>query len=246
MQQFGVYKVAEIRQKYEQHIRLATKLFEDKNFLAIPKSKKMACLSVLTILLKYVNAKTGKCYPRIQTICDHLGCGRNTVSNALNLLVEHNIITRKRLSSTNLYEIKPLYIVGFRSDVYNKDTDVCVVNNRYVKYKDIIKTNSIKQTLITTKVDEIINRGLSKDVMINNLALLPLEELKQSIKKHPYYIPKAIERKEELDRQKNLVPVEKVLNALKNVGGKKSNAFYRAKIDYNKKNSLDWKGNPKK
>ena len=232
-----MYKVAEIRQKYEQHIRLATKLFEDKNFLAIPKSKKMACLSVLTILLKYVNAKTGKCYPRIQTICDHLGCGRNTVSNALNLLVEHNIITRKRLSSTNLYEIKPLYIVGFRSDVYNKDTDVCVVNNRYVKYKDIIKTNSIKQTLITTKVDEIINRGLSKDVMINNLALLPLEELKQSIKKHPYYIPKAIERKEELDRQKNLVPVEKILNVLKNVS-KKSNSRYVEKVNFNKRNGI--------
>jgi hypothetical protein len=42
----------------------------------------------------------------------------------------------------------------------------------------------------------------------------------------------------ELERQKNLVPVEKVLNALKNVGGKKSNAFYRAKIDYNKRNSI--------
>ena len=246
MQQFGVYKVAEIRQKYEQHIRLATKLFEDNNFLAIPKSKKMACLSVLTILLKYVNAKTGKCYPRIQTICDHIGCGRNTVSNALNLLVEHNIITRKRLSSTNLYEIKPLYIVGFKSDVYNTNTDVYNSNNRYLKYKDINKTNSNKTNYTTTKVDEIIKKGLTKDVMINNLALLPLEELKKSIKKHPYYIPKAIEKKEELERQKNLVPVEKVLSALKNVGGKKSNAFYKAKIEYNKRNNLDWKGNPKK
>ena len=245
MQQFGVYKVAEIRQKYEQHIRLATKLFEDKNFLAIPKSKKMACLSVLTILLKYVNAKTGKCYPRIQTICDHLGCGRNTVSNALNLLVEHNIITRKRLSSTNLYEIKPLYIVGFRSDVYNTNNDVYNSNNRYLKYKDINKTNSIKPTYITTKVDEIIKKGLSKDHLIDELATIPLQDLEND-KNNVYYCKLAIARKKELESQKNLVPVEKVLSALKNVGGKKSNAFYRAKVAHNKKFNLDWKGNPKK
>ena len=245
MQQFGVYKVAEIRQKYEQHIRLATKLFEDKNFLAIPKSKKMACLSVLTILLKYVNAKTGKCYPRIQTICDHLGCGRNTVSNALNLLVEHNIITRKRLSSTNLYEIKPLYIVGFKSDVYNTNNDVYNTNNRYLKYKDINKTNLIKQTLMTTKVDEIIKKGLAKDRLIDELATIPLQDL-ESDKNNVYYCKLAIARKKELESQKNLVPVEKVLSSLKNVGGKKSNAFYRAKVAHNKKFNLDWKGNPKK
>jgi hypothetical protein len=73
--------------------------------------------------------------------------------------------------------------------------------------------------------------------MINNLALLPLEELKQSMKRHPYYIPKAIERKEELDRQKNLVPVEKILNVLKNVS-KKSNSRYVEKVNYNKRNGI--------
>ena len=246
MQQFGVYKVAEIRQKYEQHIRLATKLFEDKNFLAIPKSKKMACLSVLTILLKYVNAKTGKCYPRIQTICDHLGCGRNTVSNALNLLVEHNIITRKRLSSTNLYEIKPLYIVGFRSDVYNTNNDVYNSNNRYLKYKDINKTNSIKQPIITTKIDKIIseNRSSKDTIVMELIKSCTLDELKED-KRNVYYCGLAIADYDK-KRDQEFVPPEKIINALKNVGGKKSNAFYRAKVAHNKKFNLDWKGNPKK
>ena len=107
------------------------------------------------------------------------------------------------------------------------------------------KTNFIKPTYITTKVDEIIKRGLPKDRLIDELATIPLQEL-ESDKNNVYYCKLAIARKKELDRQKNLVPVEKVLSALKNVGGKKSNAFYRAKIDYNKRNNLDWKGNPKK
>jgi hypothetical protein len=93
---------------------------------------------------------------------------------------------------------------------------------------------SFIRTNYNNKVDEIISRGLPKDVMINNLALLPLEELKQSMKNHPYYIPKAIERKEELNRQKNLVPVEKIISALKNTG-KKTNSAYKYTVSKNKK-----------
>ena len=220
--------------KYEQHIRLANKIFEDRNFLAIPKQRRMSALSVLLILLKYVNSKTGKCYPRIQTICDHLGCGRNVVSNALQDLTLNNIITKKKLSSTNLYHINSMYIVGFKSADYNLNTAVYNLNNSYLKSKDINKTNSNITNSSITKVDEIISRGLPKDTMINNLALLPLEELKQSMKNHPYYIPKAIERKEELERSKNLVPVEKILSSLKNTG-KKTNSGYKYTVSKNKK-----------
>ena len=232
--------MAEIRQKYEQHVRLPTKIFEDKNFLSIPIKQRAYCLAILVCLLKFLNSKTLQCYPRVQTLVSMTGLSKRSVFRCLTLLVKANIIAKKRLKSTSLYTIHSNYVVSTRhQEVPHRHH---LVPDRHVLEKLITKTNSN----ITTKVDEIINRSLPKDVMINNLALLPLEELKQSIKKHPYYIPKAIERKEELDRQKNLVPVEKVLSALKNVGGKKSNAFYRAKIDYNKRNNLDWKGNPKK
>jgi hypothetical protein len=240
-----VYKVAEIRQKYEQHIRLATKIFEDKNFLAIPKTKRMTALGVLLVLLKYVNAKTGKCYPRIQTICDHLGCGRNVVSNALKYLAKYSIIKKTKLSSTNLYEKNPYYIVGFKSADYIQTTAAYNLNNCRLESKDINKTNSIKPSYITTKVDEIIKKGLQKDKLIDELATIPLQDLEND-KNNVYYCKLAIVRKKELERQKNIVPTEKILNALKNIGGKKSNAFYKAKVEYNKRNNLDWKGNPKK
>jgi hypothetical protein len=71
-----------------------------------------------------------------------------------------------------------------------------------------------------------------------------LDELKED-KRNVYYCNLAIA---DYDNKRNeeFVPPEKIINALKNVGGKKSNAFYRAKVAHNKKFNLDWKGNPKK
>jgi hypothetical protein len=240
MQQFGVYKVAEIRQKYEQHIRLPTKIFEDKNFLSIPIKQRAYCLAILVCLLKFLNSKTLQCYPRVQTLVSMTGLSKRSVFRCLTLLVKANIIAKKRLKSTSLYTIHSNYVVSTRhQEVPHRHH---LVPDRHVLKEPITRTN----INITTKVDEIIKRGLPKDVMINEFSTTTPGRIRTVYKKHPYYIPKAIERKEELDRQKNLVPVEKVLSALKNVGGKKSNAFYRAKIDYNKRNNLDWKGNPKK
>jgi hypothetical protein len=147
----------------------------------------------------------------VQTLVSMTGLSKRSVFRCLTLLVKASIIAKKRLKSTSLYTIHSNYVVSTRhQEVPHRHH---LVPDRHVLKELITRTNSN----ITTKVDEIINRSLPKDIMINNLALLPLEELKQSMKRHPYYIPKAIERKEELDRQKNLVPVEKILNVLKNV-----------------------------
>jgi hypothetical protein len=239
MQQFGVYKVAEIRQKYEQHVRLPTKIFEDKNFLSIPIKQRAYCLAILVCLLKFLNSKTLQCYPRVQTLVSMTGLSKRSVFRCLTLLVKANIIAKKRLKSTSLYTIHSNYVVSTRhQEVPHRHH---LVPDRHVLKEPITRTN----INITTKVDEIIKRGLSKDRLIDELATIPLQDL-ESDKNNVYYCKLAIARKKELESQKNLVPVEKVLSALKNVGGKKSNAFYRAKIDYNKRNNLDWKGNPKK
>ena len=223
--------MAEVRQKYEQHVRLPTRIFEDKNFLSIPIKQRAYCLAILVCLLKFLNSKTLQCYPRVQTLVSMTGLSKRSVFRCLILLVKASIIAKKRLKSTSLYTIHSNYVVSTRhQEVPHRHY---LVPDRHVLKELITKTNSY----ITTKVDEIINRSLPKDVMINNLALLPLEELKQSMKRHPYYIPKAIERKEELDRQKNLVPVEKILNVLKNVS-KKSNSRYVEKVNYNKRNGI--------
>jgi hypothetical protein len=239
MQQFGVYKVAEIRQKYEQHVRLPTKIFEDKNFLSIPIKQRAYCLAILVCLLKFLNSKTLQCYPRVQTLVSMTGLSKRSVFRCLTLLVKANIIAKKRLKSTSLYTIHSNYVVSTRhQEVPHRHH---LVPDRHVLKEPINRTN----INITTKVDEIIKRGLSKDRLIDELATISLQDL-ESDKNNVYYCKLAIARKKELESQKNLVPVEKVLSALKNVGGKKSNAFYRAKIDYNKRNNLDWKGNPKK
>ena len=226
-----MWKMAEVRQKYEQHVRLPTKIFEDKNFLSIPIKQRAYCLAILVCLLKFLNSKTLQCYPRVQTLVSMTGLSKRSVFRCLTLLVKASIIAKKRLKSTSLYTIHSNYVVSTRhQEVPHRHH---LVPDRHVLKELITRTSSN----ITTKVDEIINRSLPKDVMINNLALLPLEELKQSMKRHPYYIPKAIERKEELDRQKNLVPVEKILNVLKNVS-KKSNSRYVEKVNYNKRNGI--------
>lgn len=221
--------------KYEQHIRLANKIFEDRNFLAIPKQRRMSALAVLLILLKYVNSKTGKCYPRIQTICDHLGCGRNVVSNALQDLTLNNIITKKKLSSTNLYHIDSMYIVGFKSADYIQTSADYYLNSSYLKSKDINKTISNKQPLNNySSIDKIIieNRS-SKDVLIKYLSTLPMEELKNDTN-NIYYCKLAIDYKLDQEKKKNLVPVEKILSSLKNTG-KKTNSSYKYTVSKNKK-----------
>jgi hypothetical protein len=226
-----MFKMAEVRQKYEQHVRLPTKIFEDKNFLSIPIKQRAYCLAILVCLLKFLNSKTLQCYPRVQTLVSMTGLSKRSVFRCLTLLVKASIIAKKRLKSTSLYTIHSNYVVSTRhQEVPHRHH---LVPDRHVLKELITRTSSN----ITTKVDEIINRSLPKDIMINNLALLPLEELKQSMKRHPYYIPKAIERKEELDRQKNLVPVEKILNVLKNVS-KKSNSRYVEKVNFNKRNGI--------
>ena len=88
-----------------------------------------------------------------------------------------------------------------------------------------------------------MKKGLPKDAIIKELSELPFEELK-SDKTNIYYCNLAIALKEELLREKNLVPTEKILASLRNTT-KKANSRYIEKVEYNKRNNLDYKGNPK-
>ena len=91
-------------------------------------------------------------------------------------------------------------------------------------------------TNYNNKVDEIISRGLAKELLINELSKLPPDIL-LSDKKNVYYCKLAMDKKEEVNRNKNLVPVEKILSSLKNVT-KKSNSRYVEKVAFNKRNGI--------
>ena len=98
--------------KYEQHIRLATKILNDRDFLKIPKRDRLGCIGALIVLLRFADGRTRKSYPRLQTIANLLGCGKNKARKSLMWLKKVGIISIKRLQSTNLYQIHPFFYVG--------------------------------------------------------------------------------------------------------------------------------------
>jgi len=211
--------------KYEQHIRLPTRIFEDRNFLAIPIKQRAYCLSILICLLKFLNSKTLQCYPRVQTLVSMTGLSKRSVFRCLTLLVKANIISKKRLKSTSLYTLNSSYVVSTR----HLDMPV---RHHLVPVSHVLE-EPITITNYNNKVDEIISRGLSKDLLITELSKLPPDIL-LSDKKNVYYCKLAMEKKEEVNRSQNLVPVEKILSSLKNTG-KKTNSAYRYTVAKNKK-----------
>ena len=54
-------------------------------------------------LVAYMKATDGKCWPRYATIKKDLGISRASINRAVHHLAKLNLITIKRLSSTNLY-----------------------------------------------------------------------------------------------------------------------------------------------
>ncbi len=82
-------------------------------------------------------------------------------------------------------------------------------------------------------IEKIIRKGLAKEELIKELSTLPLSELENDIT-NKWYCKLAMEKKRELESEKKLVPVEKILSSLKNTG-KKTNSAYRYTVAKNKK-----------
>ena len=242
-----MYKVAEIRQKQDNSrsfLLLTYKLYHKLDTLS--GTNKAYCLSVLLSLLKYAwKSSNYKCAVRYTTLIADTKLSKMSVRRSCTLLAELGIITIKRLSSANLYCINTNYL-----KVEKSTTEHSKVYNRTLKG---LPQNSINKNIKTinrlipiNKIDKIIseNRSNKEGIIMALIKSCTLEELKQD-KKNVYYCGLAIAEYDK-KRSEEFVPPEKIINALKNVGGKKSNAFYRAKVAHNKKFNLDWKGNPKK
>jgi hypothetical protein len=119
------------------------------------------------------------------------------------------------------------------------------INKTYLN-KHIVLTKNNKMN----KVDKIVNsKDIDKQTKIIELASVPLPELKQCIDKHPYYVQKAIEYQEQELRDKRSLPkhiVEQAMTAAVSKNAKNRSFNYRKKIEFNKRNNLDWQGKPKK
>jgi hypothetical protein len=234
-----MYKVAEMKQKYDtsrSFLLLTYKLYNKLDELSGPS--KGNCLNVILSLLKYAwKSSDYKCAVRYSTIIKDTKLSKMTVRRSCRLLEDLGIIKIKRLSSANLYSMNSTYL---KAEVSKLNTQKAKYGHSEGTYLNSINRNTnIKNTLI----EKIMKKGLAKDAIIKELSELPFEELK-SDKTNIYYCNLAIALKEELLREKNLVPTEKILASLRNTT-KKSNSRYVEKVEYNKRNNLDYKGNPK-
>ena len=236
--------------KYTSHIRIPVSLFEHPSYLGLPKGKKLQCFAVLAVLLRFADKNTGKCHPRLILIASLLGVSRLTIYRCIKLMIKNKMLIKKRLRSTNLYVINPIFIINdIKRDVSNGYMDV---SNRYHDVsngKVLVKPSNYPSNITNNKIDNIINdRNIDKDNKIIKLASLPLPELKQCISNHPYYIRKAIELKEQELRDARAVSrhiVEQAMTAAVSKTIKNRSAAYKAKVEYNKRNNLDWQGKPK-
>jgi hypothetical protein len=227
-----MYKMAEMKQKYDtsrSFLLLTYKLYNKLDELSGPS--KGNCLNVILSLLKYAwKSSDYKCAVRYSTIIKDTKLSKMTVRRSCRLLEDLGIIKIKRLSSANLYSMNSTYL---KAEVSKLNTQKAKYGHSEGTYLNSINRNiNIKNTLI----EKIMKKGLAKDAIIKELSELPTEELK-SDKTNIYYCNLAIALKEELLREKNLVPTEKILASLRNTT-KKSNSRYIEKVEYNKRNGI--------
>jgi hypothetical protein len=237
--------MAEIRQNYDSSrsfLLLTYKLYHKLDTLS--GTNKAYCLTVFLSLLKYAWKSGGyKCSIRYSTIIKDTKLSKMTIRRSCGLLSELEIIKIKRLPSANLYSINTTFL---KPEVLPQNTQRDTIEHSRVSPQNSIKRNINNNINSISKIDKIISDNrLSKDRLVNELIKhCTLEELKLD-KKNVYYCGLAI-AEYAAAKNTNFASQSQIVSALKNLGGKKSNAFYKAKIDYNKRNNLDWKGNPKK
>ena len=217
-----------MERKYTPHIRLPFSIFANPKYKQIPDTFKPHCLVLLVCLLKFVNAKNGRCYPRRETISSMSGLSHSTLYRATIHLKKAKIIQIKRLPSTLLYTIDPNFIYGDRSNrKVSGQGDVSDMSDSLLYNR----TNTKELSLITKIVIEESKKGHDHNKLITRIASLPANTLKQAIieKDNIWYAKLALEEK--LRSEEQLVDIPKTI--VDNVR-KKTNYFYKKKVYENK------------
>ena len=246
--------------KYKQHIRVPTALFEHSGYKGLADNRKPYALAIIVMLLKYVNQKKGECFPRYAKIRKDLGCSKKTLTNYMHLLSTAGLIKIRRLSSTNLYTINPILLVnevnlvqGVGNMVHISGVPNAHINKTYLNKHIVLTKNNKMDKVNINKIDKIVNdKTIDKQRKIIKISqCMGLPELKECITNniHPYYARVALELKEQELRDKRSLPkhiVEQAMTAAVSKTIKNRSAAYKAKVEYNKRNNLDWQGKPKK
>ena len=206
-------------------------------------TKKSNCINCYLSLMKHAWKKNNyECGLRYSTVVKETKLSRITVRRTLDTLEKLHVISTVRGRSGKTYKINQLFL--------KTESDSSIIyTNKNKKYKidhsNVYKRAVLEETIYINNIDKIIrdNRN-DKDSLILNLSKLPLSELKLDTN-NPYYIKLAIEKKAELDRESKATYVhpQKIINELTKIK-KNSNPKYREKVEFNKRNNLDYKGRP--
>ena len=224
-------------QKYLPHIRIPFKLFSDERIKRIPEEYRSSSLLILIALLKFVNSNSGQCYPRQATISSMVCLSRSTIYRCTELLQEVGILKTKRLKSTLLYMINPTYIVNKKIDVSSRDYDVSSKHIPRFMMTDINRT-TIKETIISNLVKEVVSKGGDKNLIIDKLSTLPRSTLIKALeeKDNPYYCKQALSI---LDNKGNGKLVDLPRNIMNDIRKKKHFGYQqkvsKTKRDYDRK-----------
>jgi DNA-binding MarR family transcriptional regulator len=196
--------------------------------------RKASCLCVYLGLLKYAWKKNNyTCHIRHATLEKDTQLSRPTIKRCLDTLEKMNVIKTVRGKSGKTYVV---------NDKFLKEEKAMIVNNDLsnVNKRAILEEESNQYKIGSINVD----KNDSKEEIISKLTRLSTAELNKLIleNNNPYYCRLAIQEKENAGSKKYVNP-NKVVAALTKIR-KMSNPRYREKVEYNKRNNLDWKGKP--
>ena len=204
--------------------------------------RKATCLCVYLAILKYAWKKNNyQCDLRYSTLEKDTKLSRSTVRRCIDTLETMNVIKSIKGRSGKTYVVNAKFLKA--------ETEYMGIKEHPMGIKEHPNGNKrtvLEETIYINTIEDVIreNRGNQQSI-IDNLAKLPLTDL-QMDKNNPYYIKLAIARKEELaaESKANYVNPNVIIKELTKIK-KMSNPRYREKVEYNKRNNLDWKGNAK-
>jgi hypothetical protein len=240
--------------KYTSHIRVPVSLFKNEVFLGLAGRNKADCLAILVVLLRYSNQKTGECYPRLALMHSLLGISKATIYRRIKLMVSLGLLKKKRLSSTNLYKLNPVLMVGSSqgdlSDTSGGSIGAVrltgITKDNFSIYLN--KDNSNNKMDNDKRVDDIINKYKNdKDVLIGTLysflnSLSPADTNKLlNNPTYKWYMKLVLDYKQQELRQKKLLPEhvakQSISQTLSN-NSKQRSERYVARVKYNKANGI--------
>ena len=198
---------------------------------------KSNCLNVFLSVMKYAWKKNGyEARLRHETIHKDTGLCRTTIKSCLSTLNKLNVVKSFRGKSGKTYIVNEVFL---KAEKLYDNSKIAVKHTQDSRFTPILE-----ETIYNNNIDKIIGKykGDTQSI-VDNLAVLPLSDLENNLIKNPYFIKLAIERKEELARQKNLVDPQIIQRELKKIVREK-NFAWKKKKDFNIRNNLDYKGNP--